>query len=1190
MAKTYPVRNSLNAGEVSQLVSFREDISKYNSACLTMENCLPLVEGGAKKMPGTYFAGTTAFGGSMFTGSISIESIVGPPVEQTYTPTITTGSVTASSTLPPDTPDTEQLTFSGIPSCAVSNANIYVTVSGTINPNSVSGTAYCEVLYSIDGGTTWLLAQTFTGTFASTQLVIPVTGITNISSIQARILSYAYADAVGSTPLTATNNMLNWYVTSLTPGTPTNEGVLTVTSVNYGYIQTGQTLNGNGITSGTTITSALTGTGGVGTYILSNQLTVSSETMQTASSGKSRLVRFQFSIAQGAILEFSDGVVRIWEGATQGTWSLGLALQTPSAGLNYNPATSYAPGTVALVGPYVAALFYSSGTYLPNPSLGVLTIAAAYQQSLGNPIPITFTTNSTDSLSVTLTGSAPNQGINIALANLTGSKNSASAIQTAIRALGTINGSVYLGNWTVTPDPIYYLTPWITAPTIAPGFNLQVAGTQSTVVQCLTTNTASEFPYLYDGTINSSYWEVYDASTQPPIELTTPYAEADLFALDCSTQSADVLWVFHANYPPAVIERQGANSWTYSTSLPGQQTNEPPYRGTLDVVSTGYSALGQSITAITKANPCVVTVAATSTVFASGSRVYINLVAGMVELNQGEFLVGSTTINGNGTFSFSLIDPTTGNPVDSTGYITYVSGGFAVQVVSLFSATGDYPTCGTLYQQRLCVGGSDNNPTQMNGSVEDDYPDFISDPNEDDYAIQFTLVSNQVNQLLSMIGTPNALLIGTSGGVWVMAGSAGSSLSQTNVDASVQNTYGVSQLQPQLVNGSAIFVSRSARIVNFLVYNFTTNAWENNDLTRLNRNITLGTSEQTSGIAQTEFQMEPYPIYWAVRNDGQLIGLVFNTQDQVYGWFRVNMQTYGGSIESVAVISGQGQEDQIAIVVNRTINGVQTRFVEYFMPQEIFGQLSDAFFVHAGLQWNGGDSVEITGITNANPPVVTAANHGFSNGQTVQIVGVEGMTEINQSPSQAYTVTGVTTNTFELSGMDTTSFGTYTSGGKVAQVANQVTGMSYLMGNTVVAVGDGAQILEPTVVTSDVLTFPYYANLITIGIPYQMTIQPTNPVLSSQAATTRGMPQKLNRVSLSVYKAMGGQYGQNLSHMYELIYGTGTESKNPSLYTGLITADMDCDWSEESTFYVTQDVPFPFTLRGIVFRMSANQD
>jgi hypothetical protein len=104
---------------------------------------------------------------------------------------------------------------------------------------------------------------------------------------------------------------------------------MSVTAVNYGVLQAGQTIVGVGVASGTSVSAYGTGTGGTGTYTITPTQTVGSETMQTASNGKSRLVPFQFSTDQGAILELSAGMVRIWEGATEGSWSLGLALQVP---------------------------------------------------------------------------------------------------------------------------------------------------------------------------------------------------------------------------------------------------------------------------------------------------------------------------------------------------------------------------------------------------------------------------------------------------------------------------------------------------------------------------------------------------------------------------------------------------------------------------------------------------------------------------------------------------------------------------------------------------------------------------------------------------------------------------------------------------------------------------------------------
>lgn len=73
-------------------------------------------------------------------------------------------------------------------------------------------------------------------------------------------------------------------------------------------------------------------------------------------------------------------------------------------------------------------------------------------------------------------------------------------------------------------------------------------------------------------------------------------------------------------------------------------------------------------------------------------------------------------------------------------------------------------------------------------------------------------------------------------------------------------------------------------------------------------------------------------------------------------------------------------------------------------------------------------SVAITGITKANPAVVTAVAHGFSNGQTVYITGVNGMTEVNDL---TFTVAGAATDTFQLTAINSTAYTTYTSGGIV---------------------------------------------------------------------------------------------------------------------------------------------------------------
>ena len=75
----------------------------------------------------------------------------------------------------------------------------------------------------------------------------------------------------------------------------------------------------------------------------------------------------------------------------------------------------------------------------------------------------------------------------------------------------------------------------------------------------------------------------------------------------------------------------------------------------------------------------------------------------------------------------------------------------------------------------------------------------------------------------------------------------------------------------------------------------------------------------------------------------------------------------------------------------------------------------------------------ITGATAANPVVITSAGHGFSNGDKISISKVVGMVELNVET--AFTIANKATNTFELSGVDGSSYTAYTSGGIAKKAA-----------------------------------------------------------------------------------------------------------------------------------------------------------
>ena len=126
----------------------------------------------------------------------------------------------------------------------------------------------------------------------------------------------------------------------------------------------------------------------------------------------------------------------------------------------------------------------------------------------------------------------------------------------------------------------------------------------------------------------------------------------------------------------------------------------------------------------------------------------------------------------------------------------------------------------------------------------------------------------------------------------------------------------------------------------------------------------------------------------------------------------------------------------------RSKDGGKVRLVNFEFSDEQayvleFGANYIRFFKDGGILTEA--TIAISAITQANPAVVTATSHGLSNGDRVFITGVGGMTEVN---NLEFTVANTTTNTFELSGIDSSAYEAYTSGGTVGKIVEVATSYS----------------------------------------------------------------------------------------------------------------------------------------------------
>ena len=84
-----------------------------------------------------------------------------------------------------------------------------------------------------------------------------------------------------------------------------------------------------------------------------------------------------------------------------------------------------------------------------------------------------------------------------------------------------------------------------------------------------------------------------------------------------------------------------------------------------------------------------------------------------------------------------------------------------------------------------------------------------------------------------------------------------------------------------------------------------------------------------------------------------------------------------------------------------------------------------------GMGAPSGSTASISNATQANPCLITAAAHGFSTGDKIEITGVSGMTELN---NDTYTITVISVDSFSLNGTDSSGFTAYSTGGSAEEI------------------------------------------------------------------------------------------------------------------------------------------------------------
>lgn len=265
--------------------------------------------------------------------------------------------------------------------------------------------------------------------------------------------------------------------------------------------------------------------------------------------------------------------------------------------------------------------------------------------------------------------------------------------------------------------------------------------------------------------------------------------------------------------------------------------------------------------------------------------------------------------------------------------------------------TNNWPSCVTFYEQRLVFAGVPSHPQTIWMSRTNSYEDFtLNDPLQDDDRVKFTLVADQVNVIRWLTATRN-LLVGTVGGEWEVYSDG--PLTPANPTAQRYTTHGSANAMPLMIENAVLFIQRNGKKVRELAYVFESDGYLAPDIMIRSEHLT-----RTHSILDWTYQHSPDSIAWAVRSDGQLMGLTYLRKEQILAWHRHTTQ---GEFQSVACIPGTSN-DEVWAVVKRTVDGSTKRYIEFFENEFVSDDVSDAFFVDCGLSYDGSATSTISGL------------------------------------------------------------------------------------------------------------------------------------------------------------------------------------------------------------------------------------
>jgi len=380
------------------------------------------------------------------------------------------------------------------------------------------------------------------------------------------------------------------------------------------------------------------------------------------------------------------------------------------------------------------------------------------------------------------------------------------------------------------------------------------------------------------------------------------------------------------------------------------------------------------------------------------------------------------------------------------------------------------------------------------------------------------------------------------------------------------------------VGNATLFLQRAKRKIRELAYNFDVDGYVAPDLTILAEHITKG------GVTQMAYQEEPLSIVYAVREDGELVAVTYQRDQQVVAWHR---HIFGGSFgtgnavcESVAVIPTDLDEYEVYVIVKRTINGATKRYVEVLNTFD-FTETDNTSFNYLDSQLNyDGVSTTLNGDISNSASTITLTDASSFNSSGKIKIGKEIIAYTGKSSND---LTGCTR------GQNLTNAAAHTSGATVDQVVETLSGLTHLEGQTVSILADGAT--HPTkTVSSGAINLDRAAKKVKVGLAYTSLLQTMRIDAGSQNGTSQGKTKRIYEITIRLFETVGVEVGPDLNNMERIPFRSSANPMNEGIapFTGDKEVEFRGNYDTDGFIVVRQTQPLPLTVLSVYPRLVTN--